>query len=204
MTPRIVDNDTATFSGGENILQVADAYSRNRATTLSAVVRDTGVQGLVAAALTLIQPADSPSTSWSSQGILRDNNRATAGLMIRPRASYNFAQSVVEHLTYLQEVSQGDEPAITPQTASLARRTWLQAWEASLFKLPVPAACTEPDGKLLYTWDRGDHHFEVEFIPGKPTELFYRNRSSGELWSDDLAIDANLPQAAIVKMRLFA
>jgi hypothetical protein len=109
-----------------------------------------------------------------------------------------------EHLDYLKSVStQGVHPLITRDTAKKARRAWWVAWEATGFALPIPAACTGPDGQLLYVWDRGRHHLELEIIPGQPAEWFYRDRQSGQLWGEDYRIGDPLPVGAVEKLRFF-
>lgn len=52
--------------------------------------------------------------------------------------------------------------------------------------LQIPATCTGPDGRLMYSWDKDEHHLEVEFIPNELTELFYRNRKTEEIWEGEL------------------
>lgn len=49
----------------------------------------------------------------------------------------------------------------------------------------VPGICRGPDGQLVLGWDRDEHHLEVELFPGKPAEIFYRNRLTNELWGVD-------------------
>jgi hypothetical protein len=71
------------------------------------------------------------------------------------------------------------------------------------FALPIPAACTGPDGQMLYTWDRGKHHLELEIIPGQSAEYFYRDRETGELWGEDYTIGDPLSPDAIRKLKLF-
>ena len=68
--------------------------------------------------------------------------------------------------------------------------------------MPVPAACTGPDGEMFYSWDRGHHHLELEIIPGKPAEFFYRNRETEELWGEDYIVGNALSAEAIHKLKL--
>jgi hypothetical protein len=109
----------------------------------------------------------------------------------------------VEHLKYLDEVSTGDHPLITPETASLAVKAWGLIWAASGGKMPVPAACTGPDGQMLYAWDQGRHHLELEIIPLKPAEFFYKDRQTRELWGEDYTIGDPIPAEAVEKFRFF-
>jgi hypothetical protein len=86
---------------------------------------------------------------------------------------------------------------IAPEMAHRAWRAWCQAWAASGFRLGVPDACSGPDGQLLYTWDRGRHHLEVELVPGGPDEFFYRDRESGWIAGTDRDPGGPLPAAAL-------
>ena len=110
----------------------------------------------------------------------------------------------LEHREYLNEVSlKLPDPPITRETASYAWVAWLDVRKATGFSLPVPAACTGPDGKLLYTWDRGRHHLELEIIPGQAAEFFYRDRETGELWGEDYTIGGPVPAGAVQRLHLF-
>lgn len=111
-------------------------------------------------------------------------------------------RSHVEHLNYLGQVSTGQHPPITPETASLAAKAWHLIWVASGGKMPVPAACTGPDGEMSYSWDRDRHHLELEIIPGKPAEFFYRDRETEQLWGEDYNIGDPLSDEAIAKVKL--
>ena len=90
--------------------------------------------------------------------------RSAAGQPAKPFVKH------LEHLDYLKRVStEGNPPPITLGTATSARRAWQAIWQASGFSMPVPAACTGPDGEMFYSWDRGRHHLELEIIPGQPS-----------------------------------
>lgn len=91
-------------------------------------------------------------------------------------------KKIKEHLNYLNDISKS---LISKQTAILAEKVWWVVWASTNESIDVPSACTGPNGKLFYEWNRGVHHFEIEFIPDKPTELFYRNRETGELWNEE-------------------
>ena len=109
-----------------------------------------------------------------------------------------------EHLDYLKRVSTlGNPPPISLETARLARIAWFAIWSASDSAMPVPAACTGPDGAMFYSWDKGRHHLELEIIPGKVAEFFYRDRETGTLWGEDYTIGNPLPPEIIEKFVLF-
>lgn len=122
-----------------------------------------------------------------------------------PRPDRNvFFRRLKEHFDYLQTVStRGSTPLIAPATAEQARRAWWLISEATGFALPIPAACTGPDGEMFYSWDRGKHHLELEIVPGRSAEFFYRDRETEALWGEDYNIGETLSVEAIEKLKLF-
>lgn len=109
---------------------------------------------------------------------------------------------------YLAQVSSYEEeaPLISEATAASSLAAWKALWSASGKRLSVPDACPGPDGQLLYTWDREEHHLELEIFPSGRGEFFYRNRKSGELWDWDLEYiveDFIPPVTALSKLLLF-
>jgi hypothetical protein len=119
------------------------------------------------------------------------------------KAEETAASKLKEHFKYLKDISEGSEPIVSKQTADLARKAWSLLWQETGYVLPIPSACTGPDGQILYSWDKGEHHFEVEIIPGKPMEFFYRNRKTGELWGEEYTLGDSLPAEAAKKLKLF-
>lgn len=109
----------------------------------------------------------------------------------------------IEHLKYIGEISTGSTPLISPETAREAVLAWHLIWDASDRKMPIPVACTGPDGRLLYTWDHGEHHLELEFIPKMPAEFFYKNRRTRELWGEDYLVGDPIPPEAGKKLKSF-
>src|SRR5438034_355379 len=43
----------------------------------------------------------------------------------------------------------------------------------------VPDARPGPNGELLYSWDRDEHHLELEIFLDAPAEFFYENDTRG-------------------------
>jgi hypothetical protein len=99
------------------------------------------------------------------------------------------------HRDWLYKVATGPDAVIAPEMAHRAWRAWCQAWSASGFRLPVPDACPGPDGELIYVWDRGRYHLELELIPDGPDEFFYRDRE--RIAGADRDPDGPLPAAAL-------
>jgi hypothetical protein len=109
----------------------------------------------------------------------------------------------IEHLTYLDRVTSGPLPAIAKQTAFQAEelRGYLQIVAGG--SLPMPAACTGPDGELAYYWDRGRHHLSLTVIPNQPVEFFYRDRETEQIWGEDYRIGDELPRQVVDALSLF-
>lgn len=107
-----------------------------------------------------------------------------------------------EHLSYLREVSRGEGKLISVQTARQAALAWLDCWEATGYAIPLPAACTGPDGQMQYTWDRDDYHLELNFSPSEAPSFFYRHRQTGELWMVDYT-PGELGPDVVEKLKLF-
>ncbi len=121
----------------------------------------------------------------------------------RKKAALNAFAKHMQHREYLKRVSTGERALITPQTASLALKAWRLLWMTSGGRLPVPAACTGPDGEMFYSWDCGRHHLELEIIPGQPAEFFYRDRETEYFWGEDYTIGDPLPAELVAKLPFF-
>lgn len=87
---------------------------------------------------------------------------------------------------YLPDVKKAGE--ITSSTTKIAWEAWCSLYYFMDKRLPVPDAGTGPDGQLLYVWDKGMHHFEMEIFPDAPAEFFYLNRETDETWELDYII----------------
>jgi hypothetical protein len=145
-----------------------------------------------------------PQESATSSVDMADNGSAQL-IIAPPSSAQEFAmQQLREHFEYLKRVSTvGNQPPITLKTAESAWNAWIIVWEATGFALPIPAACTGPDGQILYSWDNDQHHFELEIIPEQPAEFFYKNRGTGELWGEDYNIGDSLSNEACQRLKLF-
>jgi hypothetical protein len=108
-----------------------------------------------------------------------------------------------EHMRYLDEVSAGDDPLITFITATLAAQAWEQVRAVTGDTMPVPAACTGPDGQMFYGWDRGRYHLELEIVPGEPADYFYCDRQTNEFWCEECTVGDPIPQRVIVVLSYF-
>lgn len=103
---------------------------------------------------------------------------------------------------FLKEAVHSGE--LTKETGELARKAWDEVHQRTKGRMSVPDACPGLNGQLLYTWDSGVHHLEIEIFPDGVIELFYRNRASGELWEEEYLEGKPLPNSALPKLLLFA
>jgi hypothetical protein len=56
---------------------------------------------------------------------------------------------------------------------------------------------------MFYAWNCGRHHLELEIVPGRPAEFFYRDRETEEFWGEDYEVGAPLPAEVVSKLPLF-
>ena len=156
--------------------------------------------------MTRLETATLKDDSARSQIALEPTASAApiAGIASQFSTSDASLKSLELHLDFLKQISTVPHPSVSLATATAARIAWFAIWRASNYAIPLPAACTGPDGKLAYAWDRDEHHLELEFIPNQPAEFFYRNRATRELWGEDYIVGSRLSEEAIDKLKFFA
>ncbi|MBM3460462.1 MAG: hypothetical protein FJX77_18240 [Armatimonadetes bacterium] len=64
-------------------------------------------------------------------------------------------------------------------------------------ELALPHCSAGEEGELLLTWDSAEHHFEFEFVPSRPPELFASNRETGVTWGADQKPGAPFPEEGL-------
>jgi hypothetical protein len=102
---------------------------------------------------------------------------------------------------YLVQIITAKE--IAGDTANRAWKAWENLSKASDKTLSAPDAAPGPNGELLYTWDKAEHHFELEVFPTGGAEFFYRNRTSGELWDAEYDFSQTPSEEVKTKLRFF-
>jgi hypothetical protein len=85
-----------------------------------------------------------------------------------------------------------------------ALRAWNALSAATHNALMVPNACPGDEGDLLLTWDRDDHHLELEFVRGSPAIVFCADRTRGMPWESEFHADAPLEPRLFAALALFA
>ena len=96
-----------------------------------------------------------------------------------------------------------DAGDISQSTATLALRAWASISELLAQNLPVPDAAPGPEGQLLFVWNKGEHHLELEIFPDSPSEFFYFNRVTNESWEDEYNANTPVSQQAKDKLSIF-
>src|SRR5438445_5585625 len=120
---------------------------------------------------------------------------------VPPSSEFRLLRRVQGLVDYLNQSV--DQELITPRVARLAWNAWTSLSNSTGNALLVPDACPGPDGELLYTWDRGEHHLELEIFADTPAELFYENELSGEIGEATLVIGEPVAAEVLNRLRLF-
>lgn len=115
------------------------------------------------------------------------------------------ADRIIEHWSYLQAISQGQltATAVDRGLADIAWHTWLKINKEIDPQPDVPDVRPGHDGEILYIWDQGEHHCEIEFLPDQPCVVFYMNRLSNKDWSEEYDPSAPIPARLKEALRWF-
>ncbi|HYK04996.1 MAG TPA: hypothetical protein VE974_24795 [Thermoanaerobaculia bacterium] len=117
--------------------------------------------------------------------LTQTNNRPSAdGAMKIPRYSPSSDQKIVEFtperelrwLEYLRSLPYSG--ATSSFIAASAERLW-RSIRPTAGSLSVPDAVATETGGIFMSWDRGDHHLEIELMSSGRYDWFYRNRKTG-------------------------
>lgn len=104
---------------------------------------------------------------------------------------------------YHYMMDQFNSGQIDRSTANLTLETWNRVAHATCNRLCVPDACPGSQGQMLLTWDRADHHLEIEIFPNGAIESFYRNRATAELWEEEYNAGVSITAGLSQKLDLF-
>lgn len=93
---------------------------------------------------------------------------------------------------YLQE--QIETGALSEETAKRALGVWNFIDASMNGRVEVPDACPGADDMVLYSWNKGDLHFEAELPAGSETlvEFFFLNHETNDAWELDIEFTAEL------------
>lgn len=112
--------------------------------------------------------AQLPSTGWSRAS----NSGAVVG-----HPSSGGARSQASWDSYRLRLAAPIGP-LEPSHVFLIDAMW-KSLKAMIPSLPGPEAAPSEDGRIFgMTWDRGNHHFEIEVLPSGKYEWFYMDFSS--------------------------
>jgi hypothetical protein len=80
---------------------------------------------------------------------------------------------------YLHSLMEPSGP-LSAQRLRQIERLWECLRRQVTEPLALPHAIATEAGEFVMTWDRGQHHFEIEILPDGRYDWFYLDRSSGE------------------------
>jgi len=100
--------------------------------------------------------------------------------------------------SYLDEAVKFGE--IKKFTSELA----LQALQALPDALPIPDASIVSDGVVLFTWDKGVHHGEMEVYPNSRGLLLYINAKTNYELEREFIIGKSVPKKFVDNFKFFA
>jgi hypothetical protein len=89
-------------------------------------------------------------------------------------------------------------------TAIMAWRTWLALAKAMAHKLPVPDVAAGVDQQILFSWNSGEHHFELEIYPSGMGEFFYLNYKTDKTWEEEYHIGDPISADVSNYLKLFS
>lgn len=90
-----------------------------------------------------------------------------------------------------QEVAQG----ATPPDAAKRMLAFLRDIFLEMPDAPKPGMGTA-ERQVLCTWDKGEHHLEIEVFAGGDGEWFYMNRDTRAVWEEDWQLGTPLSSDA--------
>ncbi len=94
--------------------------------------------------------------------------------------------------------------SVEHDTAIMAWRTWLALAEVMAHKLPVPDVAAGVDKQILFSWNSGEHHFELEIYPSGMGEFFYLNYQTDKTWEEEYHIGDLISADVINYLKLFS
>ena len=94
-----------------------------------------------------------------------------------PHSEFQLLRRVQGLVNYLYQIV--DQELVTPRLARMAWEAWAALSNSMNNALLVPDACPGPNGELLYSGDRDEHHLELEIFLDAPAEFFYENDTRG-------------------------
>jgi hypothetical protein len=108
-----------------------------------------------------------------------------------------------ELLDWLRDIAEDTSLPNANKTVGQARKAWGLISAVMDHLIPVPSASAGPDGEILFVWNRGNYHLELEILPDGPAEFFYRNRATHEVWDAEYQIGKPLSLDTLAKLYLF-
>jgi hypothetical protein len=109
---------------------------------------------------------------------------------------------VAKHVHYLHEIAGGEDPLVSQETSGAALVAWVLL-RRDAPRLPVPAAGVGEDGEILYTWNQGEHHLELEISSDGSAHFYYLNRKTDLEVYSQYVVGGPMPRWVVRKLGLF-
>jgi hypothetical protein len=111
----------------------------------------------------------------------------------------NTSDDATSETNWLEFVSRNATPEMYTRTLT----TWSEVMTLTNWRLPRPSVGLGEDEEVMLCWDAGRHHFEIELIPGKPTEVFYRDRDTENSWGTEWLPEDSVPEELLPYLEFF-
>lgn len=112
---------------------------------------------------------------------------------IPPRPQLQRLNAYIDQAFEAQEISE--------QTAQIAHSVLRSLEDYPLLSLPD---ASYGEGYFIFTWDKEEHHFEIEIEPTQTLYYFYENRATREIWSHEEHEVTRFEAEILSKLALFA
>ena len=120
---------------------------------------------------------------------------------------YFWGNDINEYLLTLEkELIEDKQSTYTIELLNIAWFVWLKlkyTFYKQGLKLMVPDACIGSNNNFMFAWRNDVHYLECEIFANGLVEFFYRNRTTNEVWGEDIAIEQSLTANIIDKVKLF-
>ncbi len=79
----------------------------------------------------------------------------------------------------------------------------LSVWQKLDQGIQIPVGSVGENRQFMYSWDKDEHHLELEIFSFGPAEFFYYNRKTTESWEEEHERGDDFSQDALQHLELF-
>lgn len=149
------------------------------------------------------------SRSISTRSYLKRNDLPTVTESLQSNSRNNRVYSTLREQSreqklrnFLGELRQRGE--ISDDVADSAWNSWRLLASLMSHNLLVPDAASAPDGQVIFSWNKGDYHFELELLPRGLGEFFFLNYRTNDVWGEDYHVGDTISDDVRHFLTLFA